>query len=114
VWGSGRPLREFLHVDDLADALLLLMDRYSDAEMVNVGSGQEVSIAELARTIADVVGYRGALRWDATHPDGTPRKRLDTTRMAALGWAPRIDLRSGLADTYRWFEAQPALAGACP
>lgn len=96
IWGTGRPLRELLHVDDFADACLLLMQRYSDARMVNVGSGQEVSIAELAHLVAEAVGYRGQLRFDASRPDGTPRKRLDTSRLDALGWHARISLREGL------------------
>jgi GDP-L-fucose synthase len=103
IWGSGRPRRELMHVDDLADALLLLMHRYSDAAMVNVGSGQEVSIAELARTIADVVGYRGELRFDTSQPDGTLRKRLDTARLDALGWHAQIPLQQGLRQTAEAF-----------
>jgi len=103
IWGSGRPLRELMHADDMADALLLLMDRYDAAEMVNVGSGQEVSIAELARTIADVVGYRGEFVFDASKPDGTPRKALDNGKLISLGWRPRITLTDGLASTYGWF-----------
>jgi GDP-L-fucose synthase len=103
IWGSGRPLREFLHVDDLADALVLLMERYSDAEMINVGSDQEVSIAELGRTIADVVGYKGRLVFDPNQPDGTPRKLLDSSRLRAMGWSPRIRLDDGLRDAYAWF-----------
>lgn len=105
VWGSGTPLREFLHADDLADALLVLMEKYEDPQTMNVGSGQEVSIAELARTMAEVTGYRGELTFDATKPDGTPRKVLDSTRMHALGWKPKHTLREGLADTYRWAKA---------
>jgi len=103
IWGSGRPLRELMHADDMADALLLLMDRYDAAEMVNVGSGQEVSIAELARTIADVVGYRGEFVFDASKPDGTPRKALDNGKLISLGWRQRITLTDGLASTYGWF-----------
>jgi GDP-L-fucose synthase len=99
IWGSGRPLRELLHVDDLADALVLLMQRYSDAGMVNIGSGQEVTIAQLAQLIAELVGYRGQLRFDTSRPDGTPRKRLDTSRLDALGWQARIELREGLRQT---------------
>lgn len=103
IWGSGRPLREFLHVDDLADALLLLMREYGDARMINVGSDEEVSIAVLARRIADVIGYDGRLVFDSTQPDGTPRKRLDSSRLRALGWAPSLSLSQGLASTYDWF-----------
>jgi GDP-L-fucose synthase len=103
IWGSGRPLRELLHVDDLADALVLLMQRYSDAALVNVGSQQELSIAELARMIADVVGYHGDLRFDSSKPDGTPRKRLDSTRLGSLGWHARIPLQQGLQQTVEAF-----------
>jgi len=106
IWGSGRPLREFLHVDDLADALVLLMERYSDAEMINVGSDQEVSIADLASTIANLTGFRGALAFDPSHPDGTPRKRLDSSRLRALGWSPRISLKDGLRETVAWYVAR--------
>lgn len=105
IWGTGTPLRELLHSDDLADALLFLMRNYSDAEMINIGSGQETSIADLARTIAGIAGYRGELVFDATKPDGTPRKRLDTARLHAMGWSPKIDLAQGLAETAAWFEA---------
>lgn len=103
VWGSGRPLRELLHVDDLVDALILLMQRHNDATMVNIGSGQEVSIAELARMIAEVVGFRGALVFDTSKPDGTPRKRLDTVRLDALGWRARVLLPQGLRQTVEAF-----------
>lgn len=96
IWGSGKPLREFLHVDDLADALVLLMERCGGAELVNVGSGQEVTIASLARTIASIAGYGGRLVFDTTKPDGTPRKRLDIARLEQLGWRARIDLGDGL------------------
>lgn len=99
IWGSGKPLREFLHVDDLADALILLMNRYSEEAMVNVGSGQEVSIAELARMIAEVTGYLGKLVFDPSKPDGTPRKLLDMARIEALGWHARTGLEQGLRQT---------------
>ncbi|BAN68615.1 GDP-L-fucose synthase [endosymbiont of unidentified scaly snail isolate Monju] len=105
LWGTGKPLREFLHVDDLAEALLFLMQHYSDAEHVNVGVGQDLSIRELAETIARVVGYQGELAFDPTKPDGTPRKLVDTTKINALGWHPRIGLEEGLRDTYRWYLA---------
>lgn len=105
IWGSGQPLREFLHVDDLADALLFLMDHYSDGSIINVGSGQEVSIAELARLIADVVGYKGKLAFDNSKPNGTPRKRLNTNRLDALGWRARIPLIDGMSVTYAQFVA---------
>jgi GDP-L-fucose synthase len=101
IWGTGQPRREFLHVDDLADALVFLMERYSGEEHVNVGWGKDVSIAELAVLIAEIVGYRGALRYATDKPDGTPRKLLDTARLTAMGWRPRIGLREGLAAAYR-------------
>ena len=104
IWGTGTPLREFLHVDDLADALWMLMLRYNDEEMINLGSGQETTIAELARTIAGIAGYRGELVFDGTKPDGTPRKRLDISRLITMGWAPKIPLAQGLTGTYTWFE----------
>ena len=103
VWGSGAPRREFLHVDDLAAAALHLMETWSAEEHVNVGTGQDIAIADLAETIREIVGFRGRLAWDRSRPDGTPRKLLDITRLTALGWQARIDLRAGLADTYRWF-----------
>ncbi len=112
LWGTGKPLREFLHVDDLAEALLFLMQHYSDAEHVNVGVGQDLSIRELAETIARVVGYQGELAFDPGKPDGTPRKLVDTTKINALGWHPRISLEEGLRDTYRWYlENQDHLRG---
>ncbi len=103
VWGSGRPLREFLHVDDLAAACLHLLELEAPPDWVNVGSGEECSIAELAATIREVVGYRGVLRFDASRPDGTPRKRLDTTCLERLGWRPRIRLKEGLREAYQDF-----------
>ena len=103
LWGTGKPLREFLHVDDLAGALLFLMQHYSDAEHINVGVGQDLSIRELAQTIARVVGYEGELAFDPGKPDGTPRKLVDTRKINALGWNPRIGLEEGLRDTYRWY-----------
>jgi GDP-L-fucose synthase len=103
VWGSGTPLRELLHVDDLADALVFLAENYSDEIPINIGSGEEVSIADLARRIVAVVGYQGELQFDPSRPDGTPRKRLDTSRLEALGWRARTPLDQGLAETYRWF-----------
>lgn len=106
IWGTGTPRREFLHVDDLADACAFLMERYDEAQHINVGWGEDVSIAELARMVADVVGYEGELVQDATRPDGTPRKLLDTTRINALGWRPSIALRDGLESTYAAFRAQ--------
>ena len=103
IWGTGTPKREFLHVDDLADALVFLMERYSDELQINVGWGEDVSIRELAELISEVVGYTGGFRYAAEKPDGTPRKLLDVSRLSAMGWGPRIALRDGLADAYRWF-----------
>jgi GDP-L-fucose synthase len=103
VWGTGTPRREFLHVDDLADACLYLMHHYSGELWINVGWGRDISIGELARLIAVTVGFEGEIRFDASKPDGTPRKLLDTTRLTALGWQPKIALRDGLAETYRWY-----------
>jgi GDP-L-fucose synthase len=103
IWGSGTPRREFLHVDDLADACVFLMDRYDRDEHVNVGSGAEVSIRELAELVRDVVFPGAQLSFDASKPDGMPRKLLDVSRLADLGWAPRIGLREGIESTYRWF-----------
>lgn len=103
IWGSGTPLREFLYSEDLADAIIFLIEHYDQADHINVGSGQEVSIADLARTIVDVVGYEGELVFDTTKPDGTPRKLLDNSRIESLGWTPKTSLRDGLATTYQWF-----------
>lgn len=108
-WGSGAPRREFLHVDDLAEACLFLLERYSDAPHLNVGTGGDITIRELSETIAAVTGFRGEILWDRTKPDGTMLKRMDTTRIQALGWAPRIPFADGLAATYRWFLEQPTL-----
>jgi GDP-L-fucose synthase len=105
VWGTGSPCREFLFVDDLADACLFGLQRYSDEMHLNVGSGEEVTIAELARLVAEIVGYRGRVVFDSSRPDGTPRKLLDVTRLNALGWRPRTSLRDGLAQTYAAFVA---------
>jgi GDP-L-fucose synthase len=105
VWGSGAPQREFLHVDDCADALVHLLKTYSGEIHVNVGSGQEVSIAELAELVTEVTGFEGAIVYDRSRPDGTPRKRLDVSRLTALGWTPRIDLARGVAETCRWYAA---------
>jgi GDP-L-fucose synthase len=103
IWGTGTPKREFLHVDDLADALVFLMERYSDELQINIGWGEDVSIRELAELIAEVVGYTGGFRYATEKPDGTPRKLLDVSRLSAMGWRPRIALKDGLADAYRWF-----------
>jgi GDP-L-fucose synthase len=103
VWGSGKPRREFLHVDDLASACLFLLEKYDSPEIINVGCGEDLSIRELAELICDVVGFDGELAWDATKPDGTPRKLLDISKLRRLGWQPATPLRDGIAQTYDWF-----------
>jgi len=103
VWGTGTALREFLYVDDLADALVFLMNHYNDVQFVNVGTGEEVSIKDLALLIKAVVGYEGELKFDSSKPDGTPRKLLDTTKLNAAGWQSKIPLKQGLELTYQWF-----------
>lgn len=113
IWGSGTPKREFLHVDDLADALVHLAMHYSGELPINVGSGEEVTIAELAALIAEVVGFTGRLEFDETRPDGTPRKLVDTARLRGLGWTPATSLEAGLSATYRWFEARKAGTSPC-
>lgn len=102
IWGTGTPRREFLHVDDLADACCFLMENYDSPEIINVGSGEEVSILELARQIKQVVGFQGDVVMDTSKPDGTPRKLLDNTRLAGLGWSPKLPLDDGLRQTYQW------------
>jgi len=111
VWGTGTPLREFMHVDDLADALVFLLKTYSGHEHVNVGTGQEVTIGEVAQLICDVVGFRGKLAFDTSRPDGTPRKLMDSSRLLAMGWKPRIGLREGLESAYAAFLAGERRAG---
>jgi GDP-L-fucose synthase len=108
VWGSGKPRREFLHVDDLASACVLLLQQYDSPEIINVGFGEDISIRELAELICDVVAFDGELAWDKNKPDGTPRKLLDVTKLRALGWKPSIPLREGIARTYEWFVANYA------
>lgn len=103
IWGSGRPLREFLYVDDLADAVIFLLENYDDAQTINVGVGKDLSIRELALTIAAVVGYEGDLVYDETKPDGTPRKLLDVGRLSALGWRASTELADGIRQTYDWY-----------
>jgi GDP-L-fucose synthase len=103
VWGTGAPRREFLHVDDCASACLFLLEKYDSPEIINVGSGEDVTIRELAELICDVVGFEGELTWDKTKPDGTPRKLLDVSKLRALGWKATISLRDGIAQTYDWF-----------
>jgi GDP-L-fucose synthase len=105
VWGTGKPRREFLHVNDLASACLLLLEKYDSPEIINVGCGEDISIRELSELICDVVGFDGDFAWDTSKPDGTPRKLLDVTKLRALGWKPAIPLRDGIARTYEWFRA---------
>ena len=112
LWGTGTPRREFLHTDDLAASVVFLLREYDDDEHINVGTGRDVSIAELAGTIADVVGYSGPIEWDTGKPDGTPRKLLDVSRLTALGWQAQVELREGIAATYKWYLAnQESLRG---
>jgi GDP-L-fucose synthase len=103
VWGTGKPLREFLHVDDLARAAVFCLDHYDGYDHINCGAGTDISIADLADLIARVVGYRGKIVFDTTKPDGTPRKLMDSSRIAALGWKPAISLEDGITSTYRWY-----------
>jgi GDP-L-fucose synthase len=112
VWGTGEPRREFQHVDDLADATIHALQHHSGEEHLNVGTGEDLSIRELAELICDVVGFDGDLTFDTSMPDGTPRKLLDVTRLRSLGWRPTIELRDGIESTYRWFLAQGAGASA--
>ncbi|MFD6425680.1 GDP-L-fucose synthase family protein [Streptomyces sp. NPDC060198] len=111
LWGSGTPRREFLHVDDLAAACALLLTSYDGDEPVNVGCGDDLTIRELAETVAEVIGYQGRIEWDASKPDGTPRKLLDVERLTALGFAPKISLRDGIAGTYAWWRDRDPAQG---
>lgn len=104
VWGSGKPFREFLHVDDLADACLFLMSNYNSSEIINIGTGKDLSIAELAYLIKDIVGYDGNIIFDTSKPDGTPRKLLDVSKLFNMGWKPRITLEEGIRSTYSWYQ----------
>jgi GDP-L-fucose synthase len=114
VWGTGTPRREFLHVDDLAEACLFLMRSYDAAGWINIGWGSDLTIAELAGAVARVVGFGGAIRFDTSKPDGTPRKLLDTSRMTTLGWKPRIGLEAGLRSVYDWFRDNVARTQKAP
>lgn len=109
LWGSGTPRREFLHVDDLAEALLLLLCSYDEPDIVNVGTGKDIAIRELAELVADVVGFEGTIELDRSKPDGTPRKLLDVSRLTALGWAPAVSLRAGIESVYRAYAQGSAL-----
>ena len=103
VWGTGSPIREFMYVDDCADALAFLMKTYSDARPINIGTGEEISIGDLAREVCAAVGFAGRLAFDRTKPDGAPRKALDSSRLRKMGWQPKVGLRAGLEQTYRWY-----------
>jgi len=103
LWGTGTPRREFLHVDDLADACLFLMNHYEDSEIINIGVGEDISVSELAELIKEIVGFNGSIEYDRSKPDGTPRKLLDVSKLKALGWQPKVSLREGIERTYRWY-----------
>jgi len=103
MWGTGSPQREFLHVDDLAAACLHLLEHYDDESPINIGTGQDITINQLAEIVAEIVGYKGEVFWDTSRPDGTPRKLLDVSRIMHTGWKPSISLRDGIEDTYRWY-----------
>lgn len=109
IWGSGTPRREFMHVDDCADALVFLLQHYSDAEHVNVGTGTDIAIRDLADMVARIVGFQGDIALDTSRPDGTPRKLLSNDKLTGLGWKPRIALEDGIRSTYRWFLDQPTI-----
>jgi GDP-L-fucose synthase len=114
IWGSGRPRREFLHVDDLADAVVFLMKTWSDEAPINIGTGTDIPIAELAKLIAGIVGFKGRFIFDPSKPDGTPRKLLDVAKLTGLGWRPRIDLETGIRQTYQWYRTSGAARGLTP
>jgi GDP-L-fucose synthase len=99
-WGTGKPLREFLHADDLASACVFLMQRYSDEQFINVGYGSDISVRDVAQLVKRIVGFNGEVIWDTSKPDGTPRKLMDSSRLFALGWKPRIDLETGIRLAY--------------
>jgi GDP-L-fucose synthase len=103
LWGSGAPLREFMHAEDFAKAVVFCMDKYDDSKQINVGSGHEVSIKDLATKISDIVGFTGEIIWDSSKPDGTPRKVLDSSKITKLGWKPLISLDQGIASTVEWY-----------
>ena len=105
IWGDGTPLREFLHVNDLAKACLILLEKYENSVAINIGSGQEISIGNLASLVAKIVGFTGEIRFNTNRPNGTQRKLLDSTRISELGWKPQVSLEDGIASTYDWFLA---------
>ncbi len=111
VWGSGKPRREFLHADDAAAAGIFLLEKYESPEIINVGYGEDISVRELAELICEIVGFKGALSWDPTKPDGTPRKLLDVGKLQQLGWRPTISLREGIARAYQWYLENRAGSG---
>ena len=104
LWGSGTPKREFLYIDDLAKSLIFLMNEYNEAQHINIGAGEDISISDLAIIIKDIVGFEGQVIWDARKPDGTPRKLLDTTKINRLGWEVETSLKEGIKKTYEWFK----------
>ena len=108
LWGTGAPKREFLHVDDLANAVLIASEKYDSSMHLNIGSGQDLSIKELAELVADIAGYKGEIKWDSSKPDGTPRKVLDVTKVKSLGWSPAISLRDGIASAMNWYKEATA------
>jgi GDP-L-fucose synthase len=108
IWGTGTARREFLHVDDMADACVFLMKNYDDSEIINIGVGEDITIRELAQMIKDIVGFKGSIQYDSSKPDGTPRKLLDVSRLRSLGWQPKISLREGIEMTYRWYVEEGA------
>jgi GDP-L-fucose synthase len=110
LWGTGTPLREFLYADDLAEGCLFLLKNYSAEGQVNIGAGSDLSIRELAGIVAEAVGYAGTIRFDASKPDGTPRKLMDSSRIMSMGWSPRTSLREGVRKTYEWFLANHEIA----
>lgn len=110
IWGTGKPRREFLHADDLADACLFLMDKFNDAGFVNIGVGEDIEIRELAELIRDIVGYKGGIVQDTSKPDGTPRKLMDVSKLHAMGWKARIPLREGIAGVYKIFSSGHVMA----
>jgi GDP-L-fucose synthase len=108
VWGTGKPRRELMHVQDLASACRFLIEHYNSPEIINIGFGEDVSIRELAELISEIVGYEGKLTFDTTKPDGTPRKLLDSTKLHNLGWRPQLPLREGIRQTYDWYVKEGA------